>query len=484
MRIGYLECFAGISGDMLMGALVDAGAPLDLLQHTAASLALGAELRVTRVSRSGIQSTKIDVMVEGQLHEPAAVTGPVQYEGGPQTGLDAGPKATHGHPHAHPHHHGHDHHHEHPAEKHQHTHGEHVHGRTLPQIRSLLQHADLTQRARTLSLKAFDLLAQAEGRIHGVPAEEVHFHEVGAVDAIVDIACCAAAADALDVDAWYCSPINVGSGFVHCAHGRFPVPAPATAELLRNLPTYSAHVQMELVTPTGAALLRALDCQFDPPGVMRTQTIGYGAGTRDPDRFPNVLRVNISVLDVRGNAEPGNQDKGNREKVDQDKVTVLECAVDDLSPQVLAHTAQLAMERGALDVMSSPVTMKKGRLGTLLTVLCKADDASRLQQLIFRETTTLGIRVREESRVILARQVTPVQTEFGVIPIKTGSSMGDRQGEVLNAAPEFEDCRRAAAAFDVPLKTVMQAAMAAWAALELSRARERSDAPLEAGSRS
>jgi pyridinium-3,5-bisthiocarboxylic acid mononucleotide nickel chelatase len=461
MRIGYLECFAGISGDMFMGALVDAGASVDLLQRTAASLGLGAELRVTRVSRSGIQSTKIDVMVDGQLHEPAALTGPVQYE----TRQEARQEAGHGHPHDHPHSHGHGHHHEHPAEKHQHPRGQPAHGRSLQQIRSLLQHADLTQRARTLSMKAFDLLAQAEGHIHGVPAEEVHFHEVGAVDAIVDIACCAAAADALDVDGWYCSPINVGSGFVNCAHGRFPVPAPATAELLRNLPTYSAHVQMELVTPTGAALLCALECSFDSLGVLRTQTIGYGAGTRDPDRFPNVLRVNIGVI-----AEQGNHDK----------VTVLECAVDDLSPQVLAHTAQLAMEAGALDVMSAPVTMKKGRLGTLLTVLCKAGDASRLQQLIFRETTTLGIRVREESRVILARQVTAVKTEFGVIPIKTGSWMG----ELCNAAPEFEDCRRAAAAFDVPLKAVMQAAMAAWGALQLSRVKEQSGSPLEAGSRS
>jgi len=457
MRIGYLECFAGISGDMLMGALVDAGAPIDLLQRTAASLGLGAELRITRVSRSGIQSTKIDVTVEGQLHEAAAVTGPMQQE--------EGHEGAHGHHHDHPHNHGHGYHHDHPAEKHSHTPGEHAHGRTLPHIRSLLQRADLTQRARTLSMKAFDLLAQAEGRIHGVPAEEVHFHEVGAVDAIVDIACCAAAADVLDVDAWYCSPINVGGGFVNCTHGRFPVPAPATAELLRNLPVYSAHVQMELVTPTGAALLRALDCRFDTPGVIRTQTIGYGAGSRDPDRFPNVLRVNIGVIVEQGT---------------QDKVTVLECAVDDLSPQVLAHTAQLAMETGALDVMSTPVTMKKGRLGTLLTVLCKPGDAGRLQQLIFRETTTLGIRVREENRVILARQTTPVQTEFGVIPIKTGSWMG----EDCNAAPEFEDCRRAAAVFDVPLKTVMQAAMAAWSALQLSGTREQSSAALEAGSRS
>jgi uncharacterized protein (TIGR00299 family) protein len=287
------------------------------------------------------------------------------------------------------------------------------------------------------------LLAQAEGRIHGVPPEQVHFHEVGAVDAIVDIACCAAAADALDLDQWYCSPVNVGGGFVNCAHGRFPVPAPATAELLKNAPVYSAHVQVELVTPTGAALLRALDCRFESAPMMRVQSIGYGAGTRNPERFPNVLRVSLAEV-----AAP----------LGGDKVTVLECAVDDLSPEVLAHTAQLALERGALDVMSASVTMKKGRLGTLLTVLCKPADAGHLQQLLFRETSTLGIRVREENRVVLAREITPVETDFGVIRVKTGSW----RGEEWNAAPEFEDCRRAAAAFDVPLKTVMQAALTAW----------------------
>jgi uncharacterized protein (TIGR00299 family) protein len=418
MRIGYLECFAGISGDMLMGALVDAGAPIELLQRTAASLGLGAELRVTRVNRSGIQSTKIDVMVQGKLHEAAAATGPIEHQ--------------------HDHHHDQGHKHEHSAHHH-----EHEHGRNLAQIRSLLTSADLTQRARDLSLSAFSLLAQAEGRIHGVPPEQVHFHEVGAVDAIVDIACSAAAADALDLDQWYCSPVNVGSGFVNCAHGRFPVPAPATAELLKNAPVYSAHVQVELVTPTGAALLRALDCRFEPAPMMRVQSIGYGAGTRNPERFPNVLRVSLAEV-----AEP----------LGEDKVTVLECAVDDLSPEIVAHTAQLALERGALDVMSASVTMKKGRLGTLLTVLCKPGDAEHLQQLLFRETSTLGIRVREENRVVLARETTPVETDFGVIRVKTGSW----RGEEWNAAPEFEDCRRAAAAFDVPLKTVMQAALTAW----------------------
>jgi uncharacterized protein (TIGR00299 family) protein len=436
-RIGYLECFAGISGDMLMGALVDAGAPLEMLQKTAASLGLGAELRLSRVNRSGIESTKIDVLVEGKLHEPAAPTGPVE--------------------HVHDHNHDHDHHHDH--HHHDHVH-EHHHGRSLPQIRTLLMAADLTQRARNLSLSAFTLLAQAEGRIHGVPIEEVHFHEVGAVDAIVDIACSVAAADALDVDEWYCSSVNVGSGFVNCAHGRFPVPAPATAELLKNAPVYSAHVQMELVTPTGAALLRALDCRFESTPVMRAHSIGYGAGTRNPERFPNVVRVSIGEVAQAAN---------------QETITVLECAVDDLSPQVLAHTAQLALDQGALDVMSAPVTMKKGRLGTLLTVLCKPADAGRLQQLLFRETTTLGIRVREENRVVLAREITAVQTEFGMIQVKVGSW----QGEEWNAAPEFEDCRRAAAAFQVPLKTVMQAALAAWRTRQVG-----SVSTVEAGSRS
>jgi uncharacterized protein (TIGR00299 family) protein len=314
-----------------------------------------------------------------------------------------------------------------------------------------LAKAELTERARKLSLTAFALLAQAEGRVHGVPEEKVHFHEVGAVDAIADIACCAAASDALDLDAWYCSAINVGSGFVNCAHGRFPVPAPATAELLKGLPTYAAHAQMELVTPTGAALLRALQVKFDPMPVMRTQSIGYGAGTRNPERFPNVLR--LSIGEAAG-------ERGFHQGFQQDRVTILECAVDDLSPQVLAHTEQLLLERGALDVMRAAVTMKKGRLGTLLTVLSKPADAGPLQQLLFRETTTLGIRVREENRVILARETTPVETPYGVIHVKTGLW----QGEEWNAAPEYEDCRRAAAAHDVPLKTVMQAAMAAWRA--------------------
>jgi pyridinium-3,5-bisthiocarboxylic acid mononucleotide nickel chelatase len=218
-------------------------------------------------------------------------------------------------------------------------------------------------------------------------------------------------------------------------------------------------------------LLRALECRFEPTPVMRTSSIGYGAGTRDLERFPNVVR--LSVGEVAAVAQPSSHPS-------QDKVTVLECAVDDMSPQVLAYTAQLVLERGALDVMSAPVTMKKGRLGTLLTVLCKSADAEHLQQLILRETTTLGIRVREENRVVLARHITPVNTEFGVIHIKAGSF----QEAEWNAAPEFEDCRRAAAAYDVPLKTVMQAAMSAWRTQQLGLDLDPAATTLQAGSRS
>ncbi len=437
IRIGYLECFAGISGDMLMGALADAGAPLGLLRETAVSLGLGADLRISKVIRSGIQSTKIDVLVDG-IPEIAAVTGPHGQES----------STSHHHPHHHPHHHdSHDHGRgQHGDNDHAGEHHTHGHGRSFLEIRSFLLSAPLSDATRNMSLTAFELLAQAESGIHGKPVEEIHFHEVGAVDAIVDIVCCAAAVDALALDRWYCSPVNVGAGFVNCAHGRFPVPAPATAALLLGVPVYSAGPQVEMVTPTGAALLRALNCRFDSVGVMQARSIGYGAGSRDPHEFPNVLRLTVGEI-----AEA-------RKTKKEEKVAVLECAIDDLSPQILARAAQLAMERGALDVMSAPVTMKKGRLGTLLTVLCKPEDAAHLEELLFRETTTLGMRVREESRLCLDRETVPVETEFGVIRIKVGSW----QGKELNAAAEFEDCRRAAEALNVPLKTVMQAALAQW----------------------
>jgi pyridinium-3,5-bisthiocarboxylic acid mononucleotide nickel chelatase len=436
MRVGYLECCAGISGDMLMAAMVDAGVSIARLQDAAASLALGAELRVSKVDRSGIQAAKVDVVTAGGLQEPPAASGPVS--GSPDQPLPWRESEVHSHSH-----------HEHHAPG-QHRHdlsqvGHHSHGRSFAEIRRILLKAPLEDGARRISLTAFELLAEAEARVHGKPVEDVHFHEVGAVDAIVDIVCCAVAAEELAVSRWYCSPVNVGGGFVDCAHGRYPVPAPATALLLMHVPCYSAGPQVEMVTPTGAALLRALDCRFDQAGVMRAGSIGYGAGTRNPERFPNVLRLTIG-------------DIAETQKFNQEKVTVLECAIDDQSPQVLAYAVQRVMERGALDAMSTPVVMKKGRLGTLLTVLSKPENANDLQELLLRETTTLGVRFREENRFYLDRDIVPVETEFGVIRMKAGRV----KGEVMNVAPEFEDCRRAAETYDVPLKAVTQAALGQW----------------------
>jgi hypothetical protein len=278
-----------------------------------------------------------------------------------------------------------------------------------------------------------------------MPVDDVYFHEVGAVDTIVDIVCGAVGLCSLNVDRWHASPINVGSGFIDCAHGKFPVPAPATAELLKGIPTYAAGPKKELTTPTGAALLRALGCRFGEAPGMVAEAIGYGAGTRNPERFPNVLRLSIGD----STAAEGNQDR----------VTVLECAIDDATPQVLANAMELALENGALDAMATAVIMKKGRLGTLLTVLAKPEDASAIEALLFRETTTLGIRRRSEERVILDRSFVTVETAFGRIRVKVASLCGEQR----NAMPEYEDCRRAAREHGVPLKLVIEAAWAAFA---------------------
>ncbi|HTF72639.1 MAG TPA: LarC family nickel insertion protein, partial [Edaphobacter sp.] len=266
----------------------------------------------------------------------------------------------------------------------------------------------------------------------------------GAVDAIVDIVAASAGIHALGVDAWYASPLNVGGGMVDCAHGRFPVPAPATADLLVGVPTYSAHVQQELVTPTGAALVRALSPTFGAQPAMRVQTIGYGAGTRNPKNFPNVLRLSI----------------GESGDANQSSVAVLETALDDISPQILAHVTERAFTLGALDVMSTAVQMKKGRLGTLITILADDGKTAALEDLLLRETSTLGVRIHHERRSCLDRSHLAVSTPYGEIRIKVGS----RSGEVFNAAPEFEDCRTAAAAHNVPVKEVQQSAIAAYRA--------------------
>jgi uncharacterized protein (TIGR00299 family) protein len=354
---------------------------------------------------------------------------------------------AHTHPHIHEdgHSHSHEHSHSHDDEQeHAHEH-QHAHGRSLSVIRTLIEGAALAEGVKRRAIRTFELLGASEAKIHNVEVEAIHFHEVGAVDAIVDIVTACAGIEYLKVDAWYCSPLNVGGGMVECAHGTFPVPAPATADLLRGFPTYSAHVQKELVTPTGAALVRMLEPVFGTQPAMSVERIGYGAGTRNPKGFPNALRISI------GEAEESSK---------TETVTVLETALDDLSPQVLAWVAELALAAGAMDVMLTPVIMKKGRPGTLLTVLCSAENQKKLERLILRETSTLGIRIRRDERSCLERHHLPVETPYGEVRVKIGTL----DGEVMNVAPEFEDCRAAAVRCDVPLKQVQQAAIAAYAA--------------------
>ncbi|HEX9199551.1 MAG TPA: nickel pincer cofactor biosynthesis protein LarC [Acidobacteriaceae bacterium] len=440
MRIAYLDCFAGIAGDMFLGALIDAGVPQQVLHDATAALNLDAGLRIEKVDRSGISATKVHVLEGGQIADQVQ---PV-YTQQART--------------QHEHKTGHSHDHEHAREEHQ-SHS-HKHGRSLTEIRALIQAARLAAPVKETAVRVFDLLGQSEAKVHNVPVDDIHFHEVGAVDAIVDIVAASAGIHHLNVGAWHCSPINVGSGTVVCAHGTFPVPAPATADLLRGLLTYSAHVQQELVTPTGAALLRALDPICGPQPAMRVEQIGYGAGTRNSKNFPNVVRLSIGeALDTT--ASPRHSHGG-----DSMTVTVLATALDDLSPQVLAFVAETALAKGALDVMLTPVIMKKGRPGTLLTVLCNPSDSPALERLILTETSTLGVRIRQDRRSCLDRTYATVSTPYGDIRIKIGML----SGETLNAAPEFEDCRAAASRHHIAVKQVQQAAIAAY--LQQSPAKE------------
>ena len=417
MRIAYLDCFSGISGDMFLGALIDAGVSPDLLEDSVRALNIGARLEISTVVRGGISATKVDVHANGEKDLPREVFWEQQDND-----------------HAHEHSHGHDHSHEH----------RHEHGRTLRNIRKIIETAAIGSNPKRTAIKIFEALGQAEAEIHNVSIDQVHFHEVGAVDAMVDIVCAAVGAESLEVEGWVCSPLNVGGGTVKCAHGTLPVPAPATLKLLQNAPVYSSGPQVELVTPTGAAIVKTLSTRFAPFPAMKIEKAGYGAGTRDFPEHPNLLRIMI------GEVEPTD-----RANTPNDRITVLEANLDDLSPQVLAYAMERLLAEGALDVFSVPAQMKKSRPGALLTVLTKMEDADRLTKTIFAETTTLGVRRREEQRQTLSRRWETVDTTWGPVRIK----IANMNGSISNYAPEYEDCRTLAEAQQVPLRTIMQEAI-------------------------
>src|SRR5580704_13553704 len=448
MRIAYLECFSGMSGDMFLGALIDAGVSPRVLEEAVAALDVGARLEISRVVRSGISATKVDVWVDGEKDLPRE-----EYWAEEGVARAVSPaKTDHRHSdHSHPEHE-HRHNHEHSSEAGSSRAGvraphEHSHGRGLTEIREIISKAEISDAAKKTAVAIFEALGMAEAKIHATSIEKVHFHEVGAVDAMVDIVCAAVGSEALGVEEIICSPLNVGGGTVRCAHGTFPVPAPATVELLEGAPVYSSGVQAELVTPTGAAIVKILARRFAAFPEMRIDKSGYGAGSRDFPGHPNVVRLTI-----------GEAASTLAAKTASDTVTVLEANLDDLNPQVFGYVMDRLFEEGALDAFGVPVQMKKNRPGTLLTVLCKPEDAGKLAQLIFTETTTLGVRRRDEMRQTLARRWENVGTQWGEVRIKIASM----NGTVTNYAPEYEDCRRIAAEHHVPLKTVMQEAARAY----------------------
>jgi len=443
MRIAYLECFSGISGDMFLGALLDAGVSPRLLEETVAALGVGAKLEISRVLRGGISATKVDVWVDGEKDMPRE-----EY-----WARQGAAKKIIGHSHEHGEH-GHSHEHQHEqahddrAASGTASHAHEQPHRGLSEIRKIISAAEISQPAKEKAIAIFEALGAAEAKIHNVPIESVHFHEVGAVDAMVDIVCAAVGSEALGVDEIVCSPLNVGGGTVQCAHGTFPVPAPATLELLQGAPVYSSGVQAELVTPTGAAIVRTLARRFAAFPEMKIEKSGYGAGSREFAGHPNALRL------VMGESAP------KPANTTLETITILEANLDDLNPQVFGYVMDRLLEEGALDVFGLPVQMKKNRPGTLLTVLCQPESAGKLAELIFAETTTLGVRRREEVRQTLARRWENVRTQWGEVRIKIASM----NGTITNYAPEYEDCRRIAAEHHVPLKTVMQEAARAYVA--------------------
>jgi uncharacterized protein (TIGR00299 family) protein len=431
MKTAHFDCFAGISGDMALGALIDAGADVEALRAGLATLPLPAwELRARKVTRHGFAATDVEVVVGGQPAGDAPAIAAADAPGG-----------HHDHPHAHRHDEGHDHPHPHAAE------GAHeslprVPSRGLDEIRAIIRASGLPEVVRQRGDAVFLRLAEAEARVHNVSVETVHFHEVGAVDSIIDILGTVFALRLLGVEQVTASDLPTGRGFIQSAHGLLPVPAPATAELLKGIPVRSLDVEGELVTPTGAALMSCLARSFGPLPAMRPEATGYGAGKRTFP-FPNLLRVFI-----------GESVDGPAEAVE---VAVLEANIDDMSPQLYEHVMELLADAGALDVYVQPVLMKKNRPAQVLSVLCEPAATTRLAGILLRETTTLGIRESRHARRCLQRELRVVDTPYGEVRVKVGWF----GGQAVTLSPEYEDCRSIARKTGVPLKEVQAAALCA-----------------------
>ena len=418
---------------MVLGALLDAGLPLEELRRALGSLAIdGAAVSATRVLRAGVSATKFQVEEHGHNAQASG--------------------------HRHEHHHD-----DHDADEHEHRHGHehgaHEHGkghshaptavahhhphRSLAQINALIDRSALSDAARQRAKALFHRLGEAEAAIHQIPIERIHLHEVGALDSIIDIVGAVFAIEWFKADRIISSPLNVGGGMVHSAHGHFPVPAPATVKLLSGAPVYSSGVQSELVTPTGALLVTSHASSFGPVPPMTVERAGYGAGDRDLPGTPNVLRVLVGESTDQPHTE---------------RIMVLQSEIDDMNPQLFGMVMERLYAAGALEVYFSPVQMKKNRPGTLLTILARPEQREELSAIVFRETTTIGVRYHEVQRERLEREIVPVATPIGTVRFKI-ARLGDT---IVNAAPEFEDCLRIASERSVPVKDVQAAANKAY----------------------
>jgi len=424
-RILYFDCFSGASGDMVLGALLDAGLPLDDLRAALGSLAIdGATVSAAKVLRAGVSATKFTVR-EADAHEA-----------GDHEARDHEAGHTHAHDH-HDGHHAHPHSHSTAVAAHSHSH------RSLAEINALIDRSALSPAGRARAKELFHRLGAAEAAIHQIPMEKIHLHEVGALDSIIDIVGAVFALDWFKADRIVSSPLNVGGGMVNSAHGFFPVPAPATVRLLEGVPVYSSGIKSELVTPTGALLLSAYATSFGTLPPMTIDRVGYGAGDRDPAETPNVLRVMVG----QSHDQPGTE-----------RIVVLECEIDDMNPQIYGSVMDQLYAAGALEVYFAAVQMKKNRPGTLLTVLARPGQREELLALVFRETTTIGVRYHDVTRERLDREVITVETPLGPVRFKV-ARLG---GSVVNAAPEFDDCQRLATERRIPIKDVQAIASKAY----------------------
>ena len=384
MKIAYFDCFAGASGDMILGALMDAGLELEQLKNELAKLNLTHyDIQLKKVVKRGIGGSQALVSVDEDHHR---------------------------------HHHRH-----------------------LRHIEEIIEKSSLKQSVKEKSLKVFRRLAEVEAKVHQTTVEKIHFHEVGAMDSIIDVVGAIAGLEALEIDRIYCSPFHVGAGMIECDHGTFPVPAPATIELVRGKPIYSTGVEGELLTPTGAAILTTLSSDFGPMPSMTVETIGYGAGSSEP-AIPNLLRVVIGTA---------------REEIqgyEMDRMAVIETSIDDMNPQLYDYIIHQTLDMGAMDVFLTPIHMKKNRPATLITIICFPEMIETFADFLLRETTTIGLRWRVDNRIKGRRTIKEIQTKYGVIRVK----MVEMGQEIINISPEYEDCKRVALENKIPLKNVME----------------------------